>query len=236
MFGFGKTRDEQHVRWAQLLPLLEDDDQRAAAERLYPNPGRESFLTALRRIDPQAAEGVLAAGRQLERAAPLAEQPTVAIAGMLNSGKTSLVARFVHSTFSDSYHSTVGVKIDTRTLEPASGKQTKLVIWDIAGTDAFSSVDKHYLQGAAGFILVADGTRANTLDTALKLANEARALVGPRPSVLLVNKHDLVTDWEIDADAPTTTRSAILCSARLGTGVETAFTQLASEMTRGTAA
>lgn len=95
MFGFGKTRDEQHVRWSHLLPLLEDDDQRAAAERLYPNPGRESFLTALRRIDADAAEGVIAAGRQLERAAPLAEQPTVAIAGMLNSGKTSLVASFL---------------------------------------------------------------------------------------------------------------------------------------------
>lgn len=159
----------------------------------------------------------------------------VCMIGDFAVGKTSLVARFVHSTFSDAYLSTVGVKIDTRTLELESGAQTKLVIWDIAGTDAFSSVDKQYLQGAAGFILVADGTRANTLNTVLKLANEARALVGPRPSVLLINKHDLVTDWEVDAETPTTTRSAILCSARLGTGVDDAFTQLASEMTRGPA-
>ncbi len=95
MFGFGKSREVATVRWTQLLPLLEDDDQRAATERLYPNPGRESFLTALRRIDPAAVEGVIAAGRQLECAAPLAQQPTVAIAGMLNSGKTSLVASFL---------------------------------------------------------------------------------------------------------------------------------------------
>ncbi|WP_153555125.1 hypothetical protein [Roseimaritima sediminicola] len=97
MFGFGKSRDEQPVRWSQLLPLLEDDDQRAATERLYPQAGRESFLAALRRVEPEAAEAVLAAGRQLERAVPLAEHPTVAIAGMLNSGKTSLVASFLSS-------------------------------------------------------------------------------------------------------------------------------------------
>ncbi|QDS93086.1 hypothetical protein FF011L_18410 [Roseimaritima multifibrata] len=95
MFGFGKNSPAQHVRRSQLLPLLEDGDQRAAAERFYPSPGRESFLTALRRLDPQSAAAIVAAGRQLECAAPLAEQPTVAIAGMLNSGKTSLVASFL---------------------------------------------------------------------------------------------------------------------------------------------
>lgn len=95
MFGFRKSRPTDIVNWSQLQPLLEDDDQRAAVERFYPQQGRESFLAALRRIEPQAADAVLTAGRQLERALPLSENPTVAIAGMLNSGKTSLVASFL---------------------------------------------------------------------------------------------------------------------------------------------
>lgn len=95
MFGFHKPRPKDIVNWSQLLPLLEDDDQRAAVERFYPQQGRESFLAALRRVDPQAANAVLTAGRQLERALPLSENPTVAIAGMLNSGKTSLVSSFL---------------------------------------------------------------------------------------------------------------------------------------------
>lgn len=95
MFGFGKATDNQPIRWSQLRALLEDDDQRAAIDRLYPEPGRESYLAALRRTERGLAEAVFVAGRQLERAAPLAEQPTIAIAGMLNSGKTSLVANFL---------------------------------------------------------------------------------------------------------------------------------------------
>src|SRR6056297_655884 len=95
MFGFRKSRDQDLVNWPQLLSLLEDDDQRAAAERFFPTPGRESFLAALRRVDPPAAAAVVAAGRQVERALPLSQHPTVAIAGMLNSGKTSLVSSFL---------------------------------------------------------------------------------------------------------------------------------------------
>lgn len=96
MFRFGRATDSAStIRWTQLLPLLEDDDRRAAVEKDFPEPGRESFLHALRRVDPDAAEAVLSAGRQLHTAAPLAKHPTVAVAGMLNSGKTSLVAAFL---------------------------------------------------------------------------------------------------------------------------------------------
>lgn len=96
MFRFGRDSDPAStIRWTQLLPLLEDDDRRAAVEREFPEPGRESFFQVLRRIDLEAADAVLSAGRQLHAAAPLAKHPTVAVAGMLNSGKTSLVATFL---------------------------------------------------------------------------------------------------------------------------------------------
>ncbi len=99
MFRFGRSASPPPaVRWTQLLPLLEDDDRRAAVEREYPETARESFLRALRRVDATAADQVLVAGRQLEAAAPLANYPTVAIAGMLNSGKTSLVATFLSNS------------------------------------------------------------------------------------------------------------------------------------------
>ena len=49
----------------------------------------------LRRIDEAAAAKLLTAGRQLHTAAKLVDRPTVAVAGMLNSGKTSLVANFL---------------------------------------------------------------------------------------------------------------------------------------------
>ena len=96
MFRFGRSEASPvEIRWSQLLPLLEDDDRRAAIQREYPEPNRESFLWGLKRVAPQSAMEILAAGRHLETAAPLADYPTIAVAGMLNSGKTSLVTSFL---------------------------------------------------------------------------------------------------------------------------------------------
>lgn len=95
MFGLRRRKPKETIDWSSLVSLLEDDDRRAAIERLYPAEGRESFLTALRRIENGQATELLAAGRRLHTAEQLVDWPTVAIAGMLNSGKTSLVATFL---------------------------------------------------------------------------------------------------------------------------------------------
>ncbi|MDM4017664.1 hypothetical protein [Roseiconus lacunae] len=92
MFGYKRKKKNATIQWPLLQALLEDDDQRAAVDRLYPEPGRESFLTALRRIVPGSSDDLVSLGRQVHHGAQLAEYPTLAIAGMLNSGKTSLVA------------------------------------------------------------------------------------------------------------------------------------------------
>lgn len=94
MFGRRRKKNDP-FDWPSLLSLLEDDDRRAAVEATFPVEMRESYLSALRRIDAGMASDVLAAGRQLHTAAQLVDRPTVAIAGMLNSGKTSLVATFL---------------------------------------------------------------------------------------------------------------------------------------------
>ncbi|MGV3484294.1 MAG: hypothetical protein ACO1RT_07740 [Planctomycetaceae bacterium] len=95
MFGFRRAKTTESIQWRTVLPLLEDDDRRAPLIRTYPTQGRESFLGALSRIDPQVEDAVRSAGKQLHWASEVVNYPTVAIAGMLNSGKTSLVATFL---------------------------------------------------------------------------------------------------------------------------------------------
>ena len=41
-----------------------------------------------------------------------------------------------------------------------------LILWDIAGEDDVTAIRMSYVRGAAGYFLVADGTRAETLDVA----------------------------------------------------------------------
>lgn len=158
----------------------------------------------------------------------------ICMIGDFGVGKTSLVARFVRSEFSDRYLTTVGIKVDTKIVELANGESVKLVLWDVAGTDALPSVAKAYLQHAAGYLLVADGTRPNTLDTAIGLQAQVEQLIGVVPFSVLLNKHDLTDAWRLTSDATGVlgSRDWSWCesSARSGAGVEQAFRRLGERM------
>ncbi len=158
----------------------------------------------------------------------------VCMIGDFAVGKTSLVARFVHQTFGEQYLSTVGVKIDTRQLTLPSGDQLKLVLWDIAGKSAFARIDTSYLRDAAGYLLVADGTRADTLESALRLQQATEAELGPVPFCLLLNKRDLEPRWAVDPQDITALRARdwplIETSALNGAGVEDAFQRLGEQL------
>jgi small GTP-binding protein len=162
-------------------------------------------------------------------------QKKICVLGGFSVGKTSLVRRYVESIFSDTYLTTVGVKIDKKTVELID-RIVHLVLWDIAGEDDISSLRMSYLRGSAGYLLVADGTRPSTLDVALSLRRRVEADCGPLPFTLLLNKHDLREQWAIgDAafDALQQNGWRVLpSSARTGEGVEDAFKDLAARVAR----
>ena len=85
-------------------------------------------------------------------------QKKVCMIGASGVGKTSLVAKFVHSIFSEKYLTTVGVKIDKKTVK-VGDDDVMLMLWDLAGDDDFQRLQTSYLRGTSGFLLVADGTR-----------------------------------------------------------------------------
>ena len=157
----------------------------------------------------------------------------ICMLGAFSVGKTSLVEQYVHSVFSDKYLSTVGVKISKKTIT-VDGQEVTLVLWDMEGRDIFTDVNVSYLRGAMGFFVVADGTRSETLDTALELRALVLDKVGAVPNVLLVNKADLADQWEITEDmlnqAVAGGNTVFRTSAKTGQSVEEAFRSLAEAM------
>ncbi len=153
--------------------------------------------------------------------------------GSFSVGKTSLVRRFVESIFSDTYLTTVGVKINKKQMQ-VDGQDVTLMLWDIYGEDEFQKLRMSYLRGASGFLLVVDGTRRDTLDKALAIKEEADKALGQVQSVLALNKCDLADQWEIDPEKETALGgqgwSVVHTSAKTGQGVEEAFTALARAM------
>jgi small GTP-binding protein len=160
-------------------------------------------------------------------------QYKICMLGGFGVGKTSLVSRFVSSIFSDTYLTTVGVKIDKKKVSLDSGEMT-LMLWDIYGQDEFQTVRDSYLRGATGYLLVADGTRYSTLDTAVVLQKRAESVIGRVPFLLLLNKRDLDREWQVDEQTLVTLADqgwrVVKTSAKTGEGVEDAFTTLAREM------
>ena len=160
-------------------------------------------------------------------------QKKVCMIGKSGVGKTSLVAKFVHSMFSEKYLTTVGVKIDKKSVT-IDGTEVDLVIWDIYGQDDYQKVRMSYLRGASGYLLVADGTRRSTLDTALALHDSAMATVPNASFTLVINKADLADQWEITDDILDVLVKrgwrVLKTSAKTGSDVEDAFASLARAM------
>jgi small GTP-binding protein len=161
-------------------------------------------------------------------------QKKIVLLGTPGVGKTSLVRRFVDSIFDEKYLTTIGVKIDKKVV-PAGGTEVTLMIWDIAGAEERFAVPTSYVRGAAGVMLVADGTRPETLTDALEILNEITRELGPLPFVLLLNKADLADAWQLDdrdADARGAAAVAVFrTSAKTGASVDDAFTRLATALT-----
>lgn len=154
--------------------------------------------------------------------------------GDFSVGKTSLVARFVKNAFSDKYLTTVGVKMDTKVVEVSDQLTAKLVLWDIAGDSSLNPKTKSYLRGTSGFIFVVDGTRISTFNSMLQLKEDIDQLLGQVPFVVLLNKHDLVTEWDIAESSVEDLKAqgwqVFYSSAKTGENVETAFMNLTQKM------
>ena len=159
----------------------------------------------------------------------------ICLLGAFAVGKTSLAARFVKSIYSDQYITTVGVKVDKKTVN-VNGQEINLIVWDLAGEDEFQKVRMSYLSGASGYLLVADGTRLDTIETARMLRQRVNENIGALPFILIINKADLTSEWEIDDQAIAECEgqgwTVIKASAKTGEGVEEAFTKLAEKIHR----
>ena len=160
-------------------------------------------------------------------------QKKICMIGAFATGKTSLIARFIHSIFSEKYHTTVGVKIDKKTIDIQDDK-LNLILWDIYGEDDFQKLRMSYLRGSAGYLLVVDGSRHQTLEKAFDLQIIVEDAIGLVPFILVINKCDLRDEWEIESaeiDALIEMGwTVIKTSAKNGVGVEEVFQTLTKKI------
>lgn len=159
-------------------------------------------------------------------------QRKICMLGSFSVGKTSLIRRFVSSMFDDTYLTTVGVKIDKKTVE-LDDRSLMLMIWDLAGEDDYNVLKTSYLRGAHGYLLVVDSTRPKTLEVAFDVHDKVRATVGDVPCIMALNKTDLVDEFALDPTAlaeAEATFQILKTSAKTGNNVEALFSELAEKL------
>lgn len=158
-------------------------------------------------------------------------QKKICMLGGFAVGKTSLVRRFVTNVFSEHYQTTIGVTVEKKTIT-VGHQDVMVMLWDLYGEDEFQHVRDSYLRGSSGYILVIDGTRKATLDTARSLHQTVARTVGTIPFVSVINKADIRAEWEIDDPTIEQLREQgwpiFFGSAKLGQGVEELFGHLAT--------
>ena len=121
-------------------------------------------------------------------------QKKVCMLGAFAVGKTSLVRRYVDSMFSDTYTTTIGVKVDKKTLT-INETEMSLLLWDVYGEDSHQTVLPAYLRGMSGYILVTDPTRPNTYKSAVSLHKLVSDTLGAKPFIFVTNKADIKDQW-----------------------------------------
>jgi small GTP-binding protein len=157
----------------------------------------------------------------------------IVMLGSFAVGKTSLVQRFVNSIFSEKYQTTIGVKIDQKTVV-VDGTEVNLLLWDIHGEDDYQKVKPIYIMGSSGCFIVIDGTRLATLTIGNELIEVAKKTAPNSVIVVLINKSDLKNDWDITEsdidDLKNKGYEVIETSAKTSEAVELAFNRISQLM------
>jgi small GTP-binding protein len=152
----------------------------------------------------------------------------IILTGSFGVGKTSLFNRFVYQKFDEKYLTTIGVKIDKKSLT-VNDKDITLLIWDIAGEVTQDKVPVSYFLGAAGIVYIIDLSRPHTF---LNLSVDIEFLqkLLPDAAVMVVaNKRDLLSEEELqELYNNQTLKWNFSTSAKTGENVEAMFQELGS--------
>jgi len=155
----------------------------------------------------------------------------IILIGNIGVGKTSLVTRFINNTFSENYLSTIGVKIDKKSIA-LNHINVNLLVWDIAGEANFTNISKSYYLGAKGCVFVADCSRVNTFTDYKNQINDLEKKYPDLKIIKVVNKIDLLTESEIKKLKKQTLFDHYV-SVKKGEFVHNIFKDIAKKVTDG---
>lgn len=158
----------------------------------------------------------------------------VVLIGDSQVGKTSLVQRFVRSSFEKQQRSTIGAVFHTYERS-YNGTDVVMQIWDTAGQEKYRSLGPIYYRNSVAGICVFDMTNKETLSGLEKWISEFRKQTNDPILYIVGNKIDIqdkitVTEEEAKAFSKSQNAKLIFSSAKTGENVQEIFESIFQDL------
>jgi len=149
-------------------------------------------------------------------------------------GKTCLLLRYAHDSFSSMYITTIGIDYKVKLIE-LEGMKVRLQIWDTAGQERFRTITVSYFKGAHGIMLVYDITDRESFSSITHWITQIKEHADASVNIVLVgNKCDKEDERAVSRQEgqDLADRCGVRffeCSAKESNGVTEAYLQIAKE-------
>ena len=154
----------------------------------------------------------------------------IILTGSFGVGKTSLFNRFIYQQFSDKYLTTIGVKVNNKTIK-IDDESISMMVWDVAGEVSQDKVPASYFLGASGIIYVMDLSRPLTFVNLESDIQFLRDLLPNGTIIIVANKKDLVTEEQLETIRQELVRPFdYSTSAKTGENVEELFIEMGKRL------
>ena len=124
----------------------------------------------------------------------------IILIGDSNTGKTSLITRYVNNTFDSKHLCTIGVDFMMKKVV-INNRTIKLQIWDTAGMEKYKQITSSYYRGAQGAIIVFDLSSNNSFFSVRKWIDDFFQISSSKPNskaiILVGNKRDLIEERQV---------------------------------------
>lgn len=125
----------------------------------------------------------------------------IILLGDVNVGKTSIIGRYINSSFEDNCKPSVAAEKRLKIINEDDNTSLRMNIWDTAGQEKFRAVTRQFYRDSHGAIIVFDLTKRNTFNGVQNWIKELKTHGNEETEIIILgNKSDLSNEREISEE------------------------------------
>ena len=125
----------------------------------------------------------------------------IILLGDVSVGKTSIIGRYINSSFEDNYKPNVSAEKRLKVINEDDNTSLRLNIWDTAGQEKYRAVTRQFYRDSDGAIIVFDLTKKNTFNGVQNWIKELKTHGSEDTEIIILgNKSDLPNEREISEE------------------------------------